>query len=52
VFTVGTASLALAAEIQVGLEAVAVAARVNATSGVLEAWVVNFRPRSTWCRTA
>jgi DNA-binding beta-propeller fold protein YncE len=41
VFEVGTASLTLAAEIPVGLEPIAVASRVNATTGKLEAWVVN-----------
>lgn len=41
VLTVGAGGLALAAEIPVGLEPVAVATRVNGTSGALEAWVVN-----------
>ncbi len=40
-FTVGTASLTLVAEIPVGLEPIAVASRVNATTGRVEAWVVN-----------
>src|SRR5262245_48229335 len=41
VFEVGTASLTLAAEIPVGLEPVAVASRLNASTGKVEAWVVN-----------
>ncbi len=40
-FAVGTASLTLVAEIPVGLEPIAVASRVNATTGRVEAWVVN-----------
>lgn len=41
IFTVGTGSLTLAAEIPVGLEPIAVASRVNATTSRVEAWVVN-----------
>lgn len=41
IYTVGTASLTLAAEVPVGLEPVAVATRVNGTTGRTEAWVVN-----------
>src|SRR4051812_19208096 len=40
IYTVGVGSLALAAEVPVGLEPVAVATRTNAL-GRVEAWVVN-----------
>src|SRR5512134_569277 len=40
IYTVGVGSLALAAEVPVGLEPVAVASRTNA-AGRTEAWVVN-----------
>src|SRR5262249_60021745 len=40
IYTVGVGSLALAAEVSVGLEPVAVATRTNG-AGRVEAWVVN-----------
>ena len=41
IYDVGPGTLTLAGEVRVGLEPVAVAARVHGATGALEAWVVN-----------